>query len=390
MKILFFISIHRPGLGMGGHFHSLNHISRELGIKHEVKIVTIGCKYSPILVSNPHFLKHYEFNGLNTLGLYKYIKIIMLQFKPDIYHFFDYSSYNVLRLLIGSKRHKVIMNKCGGPNYKWPFVNNFILFSQENYDWYKADKKFKDAQIHLIPNRVQKIRIDNSFKPIIKNTDSFNFVRICRIGIKYKKTIQDSINLILYLHKRGCVNTKLFIIGAIEDQLIFSELKNTIKNMGGVITLLTENQYTKEASKMLYLADACIGTGRGFMEASSIGIPLLSFNADDDYPILITEKNFADVFKTNFSERNRIQEFNSVENLINIEKMVKEKNYYIHLSEFSVACFNKHFNVDVVLKEYTEVYANAEFGSNKYLRDIRSILGSFKSFYSSYRLEKKQ
>jgi len=137
---------------------------------------------------------------------------------------------------------------------------------------------------------------------------------------------------------------------------------------------------------MLYLADAAIGTGRGFMEVSSLGIPVLTINAYDNYPLLVTESNFEDVFKTNFSARNRMEKFDSNENLLNIERMIKEKNFYAHLSNFSLECYNKYFNVAKVLQEYTKVYENAKLGPDRYLRDIRSILRSFKSFYLSYKL----
>lgn len=389
MKILFFISA--CGHGKGGHFYSLNHISRELGKRHDVKIITIGSGYSDILASNPHFLDHFTFNGLNIIRLYKHISKIIKQFQPDIYHFFDVVTYNILRFHIGSKTHKVILTKPGGPNLRFfPFVNSLILFSEEDYYWYIKKKVFKDAHLYLFSNRVKKLEILNLFKSIPKDSDSFNFVRICRIGRGYKKSIQDSINLVLYLRKRGFSNIKLYIIGTIEHQPIFNEIESTIKNQEGVITILTEHQYTKEASKMLYLADATIGTGRGFMEASSLGIPLLTINADDNYPLLVNESNFADVFRTNFSERNRIQSYNSEENLTNIEKMIKEKDYYVYLSKFSLKCFNKHFNVEKVGMAYTKLYRNAEYGPNHYLRDIWSILTSFKYHYSTYMSMKKK
>jgi len=196
---------------------------------HDVKIITIGYGYSDVLASNPNFLNHYNFNGLNILKLFKNIKKINMEFKPDIYHFFDDVTYNILRFYIGSNKHKVILSKCGGPNIEWPYVNNLILFHRENNDFYKNIPKFKDVHIHLIPNRVQKLEINDLFQPIPKDTDSFNFVRICRIGISYKKSIEDSINLVFYLHKKDSLKQSYTLLVLLKINLFITSLSKKLR-----------------------------------------------------------------------------------------------------------------------------------------------------------------
>lgn len=387
MKILFFITV--GGHGNGGHAHSLLHISKEIGKYHDIKIVSIGSGVTDFVSLNPHFLNHVKFYGYNVFYLFNEIDKIIKEFDPDIYHFFDFFSYNILRLKIGSGK-KVVLNVCGGPNQSiFPFVNNLILFSQENYSYYKRLKKLSQSNIHLIPNRVNRILIPDFKRLILKDTDSFNFVRICRIGTHYRKSLKDSLNLIHYL-KRKSINAKLYIIGVVESQNIYDELKNDMEDTPDDVTILIEKEFTQGASKMLYLADAVIGTGRGIMEAASLGLPLLTINAEDNFPVLINEKNFINVFKTNFSERNKIELFNQEENLNNIEFMIKEKNYYNQLSRFSEDCFNKYFNVEKVLQEYDYVYDHAKSGSNKNIHDLRNILWAFKHFYMLYIQNRKR
>ena len=381
MKLLFFINA--QGHGSGGHYHSLNHISKELGKGHDIKIISIGMGFSNIIGENPYFLYHFEFKGINILQLFNKIDKTIDSFKPDIIHFFDTSSYNVLRLHISSKKYKVILNKCGGPNREWPFVNNLILFSQENYEWYKNIPKFRHVNTYLIPYRVQQLELNESYKPVFKDPDSFNFVRICRIGKGYKKSIKDSINLVNYLHTKGYFNVKLHVIGVIEDHNVYNEFIKEISDIRNSVSFITSTHFTKEASLMLYLADAVIGTGRGFMEAASLGKPLLAINAEDNYPILINQDNFSDAFKTNFSQRNIIEYYNSDENFSNIEKMILDKEYYNQISIFSISLFQKYFSIGKAFQAYTDVYENARFGPNGYFQDLIMILKNLYHFSAS-------
>jgi glycosyltransferase involved in cell wall biosynthesis len=374
--------------GTGGHLHSLNHISKEIGRNHEIKIITIGCGFSAILNSNPYFLAHFPFNGLNFLSMYRFFKTVTGKFNPDIYHFFDYHAYDVLRFFLNSHRHRIVLTKCGGPNTTWPYVNNLILFHRENLNWYKSISKFNDSQITLIPNRIQKIHFDPTFQPVVKDNRYFTFVRICRIGPVYKTSIINTIRFIEHLLHDGFV-VKLFIIGTIEDQVMFQDIKDSTSQDNSFIEFITKNEITKEASRMLYLADATIGTGRAFMEASSLGIPVLTLNSQDIFPILVDSSNFDALFQTNFSDRNRLPGFNREENLGKIKKMITDNEYYAELSTFSNEFFKKHFDVAQVQETYSNLYKTAKLGPNKYLGDARLIFSSIKSYFKSHKMLSK-
>jgi glycosyltransferase involved in cell wall biosynthesis len=379
MKILFFISVH--GHGRGGHFHSLNHISRKIGERHDVKIISFGPGRSDIIKANPYFLYHINFNGLNFFPLKRIIQNENKSFKPDIYHCFDVESYNIIRLIISARKNKIVINKCGGPNQRYfPHVNNIILFSKENEEWFKTKNRFKHSNIQLVPNRVKSLNLDPEFYPIEKIPTEFVFMRICRIGHTYKKSIKDTTNLISKLLARGLMNIKLYIIGVVEDISYFAELVNSELVEKNIVVFLTESQFTNEASKMLYLADVVVGSGRGLMEAASLRKPVLAIDKYGEIPVLLDEIYFKDAFNTNFSERNYFGELNQEENLDRIIRLVQDKNYYSEISAFAFSCFENYFSVERVSDAYPTIYKKSKKGERKILADSILILKSVYNF----------
>lgn len=373
MRVLFVIAV--LGEGKGGHYHSLNHISREIGKINECSIVSLGPGTSDVLLKNPYFNCKISLNKFNYPLFFKTFNKEVESYNPDVIHFFDMFSYNIMRFSKSLKNRRVAMTKCGGPNpVLYPFIKNLIVFSKENYEWFKKSRKHKNINIYSIPNRVKKIEIRSESKSIEKSSCFFNFVRISRIGETYQKSIQDSINLIVYLKKRGYEKIRLYIIGSLEDDKTLKLLLKQIEGYEDMIQFVTSSDITSEASKMLYLADAIIGTGRGVMEASSLNIPVLTINNQDKYPILIDSSNFEDVFNKNFSERCVIENFNDKENLRKIEKLIEDKNYYQSLSKFSKEKFEKLYDIEKVRDRYSSFYKSVDLYEGLYYRDIPYIV----------------
>lgn len=379
---MFFISTKEHGVG--GHHFSLDNISKEIGKIYDARIITIGPRRSKILESNKYFLDHIYFTGVNIFSFYIKIKKHITEFNPDIYHIFDVVSYNILRLLIDSRKNIIILNKCGGRNHKsFPKVKNIVLFSRENLEWLSSSSEYSDSNLYLIPNRVSKIEIDTN-KPIPKKTEDFNFLRISRIGKRYEKSFLDSINLLEKLIDQGITKVRLIIIGVVEDQEVFKRIKNHKLYRKGYIKIYTDIDITKNASKMLYLADAVIGIGRGFMEASSLGLPLLAINSRGDLPVLIDENNLDDVLKTNFSLRNTFTDYDEIKNLEFIKMIIHDNDKYQLLSEFSKKSYLEYFSIEEVAEKYQEVYKNADFSERFIFKDILHIIESWGRFIQNY------
>lgn len=388
MNILFFISVH--GHGRGGHFNSLHHIVNKLSVEHQVGIVSIGPGHSSIIANNSNFLAHVDFNGINLLQVKSKSDEIVKQFNPEIIHCFDVGCYNIVRLLYSTKKMKVALNKCGGPNPKnFPYVKNLVLFSVENKRWFEKDKRYYDANIALIPNRVAKIQ--TTTLDVLKPEGYFSFVRIARIGKTYKKSILDSIELIDTLYESNKkLKLKLFIIGVVECPETLSEILNNKYVNDGTVRILTEDKYTIGASKMLYLADAVIGTGRGIMEAASLGLPSLTVNSLSNTPTLITKDTFDDAFKTNFSERNVFPGLTKDKNLKEIETLVSDEEFYQKSSLYTRMMFEQYFDINQAENKYTEFYESVATSKKRaLLPDAILILNTIYSFFNSSRKTKK-
>lgn len=360
MRILYLI--YTLGHGRGGHSHSLDHLSRELGKFMDVHILSLGPKESPVIRSNPYFRSHIYFNGFNFLYLRKQFDRFLRLYRPTILHFFDHWSHSVCCSLVPLHDYKVVLTKCGGPNPKrYPRAKNLILFSQENLEWFKSKPQYQSARLFLIPNRVKPalLRPTTELVPISKNSLGFTFLRISRIKKTYYKSLMDSIRLLHILTHLGVKNVMLYIVGVIEDRTLFHDLSQDPLVKKGLVVFLTDDSYTTRASRMLYLADAVIGIGRGAMEAASLGLPLLTLNAKGDLPVLITEETFADAFRNNFSERSIFSRYNANQNIFFILKMIHDELFYSHLSSFSREVFDKYFNVEMASEKYREAYEHA-------------------------------
>lgn len=360
MNILYVIF--SRGHASGGHYHSLDQISRETGKKMNVGILSVGSNESPILNSNPHFQKHITFKKrLAYLSFCKEVNAILKSLQPTIINFFDTESYNVLLPIHLVHKSTLILTKCGGPNPQrttWQIAPNMLFFSGENSGWAKNNSRYKDVHLHVIANRVSKLSfIDTSEQTEKKDKGVFNFVRISRLGGAYEKTLGDTFNLIEQLKDKHPV--KLYVIGKIQQRERFESFVSDAKTRNLPVSFITDER-TNKASNMLYLADCVIGTGRSLMEAMSLGIPTLTPTKNATVPILVTNQNFEGLFNTNFSERNVADDASINSNFEKIEKLISQDTYYQEVQEFTKTLFEKHFGTDHILEKYQAFYENAQ------------------------------
>lgn len=354
MKVIYFIFVSAGG--KGGHFHSLNHITQEIGNKNpSIRIITIGRETSPILNHNPFFYKHLYFSKTKFFSFYLKLYKEIKSFNPELLHFFDAHSYNVFFPISFFVKKYIVVNKCGGPNpNNYPIVPNLILFSEENLRWFLSRKQYNNTNIKVIPNRVTKINIIEH-PEYIKDSSVFTFIRICRIGKTYYNSILNGINLIKELTGRG-IKVKLIIIGKVIDE---SEYNSLIKISDGLnVEFIIDEDVTSEASNMLYLADAVIGTGRSAMESCSLGLPTLIPSKHYNFPILLTKSNFTNYFENNFTDRVSINDRDEQDVLTEITKLIFDKEYYNVISAFSIDVFYNYFDLEQASLLYLDFYQN--------------------------------
>ncbi|AYN68440.1 glycosyltransferase family 1 protein [Euzebyella marina] len=380
MRILFIISVLKQG--KGGHYHSLHHISREIGKYEDIGIVTLGTQKSAILEKNDYMREHIFFNGTNYFNLYKSIKLLKSEFQPTVWHFFDSNAYNVFKPFVSSVKYKLVVNLCGGPNPSgFPKVENLILFSKENQQWFNKNLKFKKTKITVVPNRVLPI-ITKKDSELEKENDSFTFMRIARISNFHLTSIKQTLSLFFQLKDNHADKIKLIILGTIQDREAYFEVKKIIGDDKS-ISLITEDKYTREASKFLYLADAVVATGRGVMEAASLGLPILTPASNSDLPILIDASNFERFFATNFSERNIAEERDIENNKSKLKELLNKSEYYESISKFSIDIFKKNFDAREGAKKYLEFY-NDCLVNNFQVSTTEDLYLKFRSYYHFY------
>ena len=382
MKVLYLISV--AGHGKGGHFHSLMSISEAMKASVDVKIVTVGPGNSKLIESSPNFHQNIPFDSIPGRTFFKQIGSVLKTLQPDVVHCFDERAYLLLALYLFLHRKKIpiVLNKCGGPNTaNYPVAPSLVLFSMENLNYYKNHPGFSGSAIHLIANRVQKSETRKKHEIFEKLKPDFLIFKIARISSFYQHSLSDAIKLVRTLLEKGCKNIRLCIIGTLENPDVMISLQQEAKGLP--VEFITEPLITHKAADFLHYADMAICTGRGFMEASALGIPVLAKVKQSHIPFLVNEENFESFFFYNFSERTQLPGANAEENLQCILKVIADPAVHATYSAISARMFTTYFDVQGAVPKYLDVYKEAIRESPKLFlsKNVRSVYKMFRFFY---------
>jgi hypothetical protein len=357
MNILFVISC--DGKGAGGHYNSLNQVSLEMGKVHRVKIVLLGKGNSPVVEDNPFFEKKiivdHSFSDFKALK--NSLKNIFQDVDLDVIHCFDTDSLNRVLWSNFSSKTAIVLNKCGGRNplkSNYQHANAIVTFSQENQQWFQNNRYYTPNTIFLIPNRVRKLNLLPEEKRKEKaSKDKVTFVRISRLGGAYEMTLRQTYNLLDQLSRK--IQVELFVIGKIQDTDKFNTLKEEGLNQNYTVQFITDERAFK-GSDFLYLADFVIGTGRSFMEATSLGILTLTPAQNTQIPILVTKANVENFLSTNFSERNIAIKGSDVKTKEEIYEVINNSTYKEKAQKDTLELFEEFFGTSKIVQKYNEVY----------------------------------
>jgi len=357
-KIVYIIFSNNIGSGAGGHYYSLKVISNSLKFDNDISIINIGFFFSKILKNQP--LKTYFIKHQNIIKSCVILKRLIEELKPDIIHTFDLASLTLLKIIMRRQKRKYIHTLCGGPNPNYYlFTPNIILFSQENYIFFKRYNKFSDSNLFLIPNRVLPIKPDFKRINILLSELKFKspiFLRICRISKAYIKSLIQSINLVQHIRKKG-IEAFLLIIGSPDDKDVLKFIKKYENNY---IKIFTQEKYTLNASQLIEAADFVIGTGRSFMEGSYFSKVMFAPQRNQSIPLLIDKETFKTAFKVNFSERTLYESYNEKGSFNKVMQCINNKNLYKELASFIKYKSKKHFEILSKKDRYNEIYNNLE------------------------------
>jgi len=396
MKILHIASsgIH----GRGGHNYDAKTLSEMYSEYNTIgdvcSLVCIGAPcFSPIIKSS--YLDKY-FIKVTPLNLFKalftFIKIVKVNFY-DVLQAYDSLSYTFASIAGSLLKKKVLFVKCGGANArKFIYVDNLMVFSKENYMFFKKNDKFRNTNIFFIPNRVSnEILARQKMRNYTKALSTYNqkkvLLRISRIGSCYGpnliKTIKEVKNLLFLIS-----NLKFVIIGAVESEKWERILSGEIKRINmqakrEAMIMLTSDRYTIDASKYIDIADFVIATGRGTMEAMAKGKPVFVPFKNGDL-ILVTPENTDRLFYYNFSGRTSnpfLKTYKDYSIQKTIKQLMTDETYLNIIKEFYLDYFKKNLEVKNVISCYQTLYRENLLSG----KSIRFYSGAFYSFLSTYK-----
>lgn len=366
MKIIFFISASQQS--KGGHYYSLLETANLLNKKCDILIISIGIKKSPVL--EEYKGRYLHINEGSIINTFQALVKILKNEKADIYHAFDSTVFFYVRNLSFFYKIPNVLTKCGGANAKnYPVCDNLILYSIENFEYYKNKKNYSKTKINFIPNRVSKPdqnyqRINKLKEKILKNIPVM--LRITRINSVYEQSIFQTINLVKLLNKNQ-LNLQFILIGSVHDKHIYQKLK---LHECKYIKFIVDEEYHINSSQLIDIADIVVGTGRGFMEASSMGKIMLAPTANLEIPVLVNEDNFLDIFKYNFSPRYKSnKDTNQI--LYEITECLKnEDKSNIFIKKMAL----EYFMVDTVAEKYISIYKGSRRPRLLLLNNLKHLI----------------
>lgn len=352
--------------GIGGHIRSLYQIKEEVNIHHKCFVAIFG-QTEPPFIENNKYVFFINVKKINYFQIRSFLNDVIKRNKIDLIHSFDEFSYIISQVSYNLPR---ILTRCGGPNpLRYPFAKYLTCFSYENYEFFKSQDKFKASELLLIPNRVKEFKcdvrlVDELSLIINRKSNDFILLRITRISKDYIQSINQSINLLHEIKNRTDIITpKLIILGSIYDDVIYQELVKDI-SVSDNIYFISDLKYTKDAKKILDIADVVIGTGRGLMEAASKSKILFAPLKGANFPVLLNDDNFSVFFYHNFSERTKINNCKNetIDTSLNFEEILQQKN---ELSNFSKNMFNEYFKIENGIEKYLKLYERVVIGKHK-------------------------
>ena len=364
MKILYIIN--NNSTGTGGHLNSLKNTIDALKPEITPLVVVIGKRTSP-LFNSEYFVRFEKVSDI-VISFFRLRKLVK-NTKPKVIHSFDFRALFMCRILSKYFRIPLIATKCGGKTIPHPFVDVFILYSLEDYNTYKHQKKLRKSKLHYYPNRVNDFQTDKKIVDIIKKETAGKkiLLRISRISNYYKKSFYQAINLVKQLNEDK-ITTLLVVIGTIESHELYEKLKESLSREE--ILIYTSKQFTVNAKRSIEAADMVLGTGRGLMEASFKNKIILTPLKESKYPALLKKENIEQLMHTNFSERNHILNFNEERNFDQIKKVLtKEEDKNKHLQEIATIR-EQYFNINNVRENYLRLYKEVKFNTDYHFLDF--------------------
>ncbi|MCQ4306542.1 hypothetical protein NA645_00900 [Pseudomonas stutzeri] len=359
--------------GHGGHYYSLREMFQAINRSEASAIFSLGQNSPPALDGVAGHV-HIETGLIFQFSAIKKILFLLNSFEEavTVVHAYDSNVAYVGEILAYFLKCPFVLTKCGGgkPRFFYPRTSSLVVFHEADYAYF--NRKFPRSEIKLIANRVSRVCYDEArANGLFGEKKKLSFVRICRIGKAYKESIIQAMNLTTFLNDNG-LDCQLKVIGFVEDAEIYEHLiNNAPPNVDFYITAAA----TKNASRLLGYFDVVLGSGRGAMEALSLGKIVLFSIKGEKFPCLYNEftSSYAEI--ENFSSRVLIpHELDAYRDPSYLLTYLRSSDSLHSLQKFALDSFSKKFDVDVGASKLMEFYSTLSRSSFLYL--MRSLIPS--------------
>lgn len=345
----------------GGHARSLAITARELSRNNLVSILQIG-DFIPDPISIAAYdcdinLTSIRFPKLRPLSIIRQISAEATKRQIDIILCFDHKLYAMCSGVFG--KAKVILMKCGGPNPNtlyYPHPANVICYSDEDFNWFKRERPA--TNVAVIPNRSYRPQQDQELIRQIKEKLPGRVVmRICRIDGTYDWTVLQAARLASYLNKSA--KTHLLIVGQADSPERIENLRVAVSTLHDSVMFLTDDQYTREASKLIDAADIVLGAGRSFMEAAGRGKVMFMPQKGQDFPVFVREDWFLRCFRINFSGRSDFTKAEIRIGLSECSSLLSDDTNLQNYRRWILTKFEEEFSAEAIPEKFNEFFTSA-------------------------------
>jgi hypothetical protein len=355
MKVLYFIAAR--GSGVGGHSWSLGTLCTAMKESVDCGIVDLGENASPALkdIDVPYW--HVPWSDSRFFWNLSRITRLVRSEAPDVLHSYDGRAFLAARMVAWRCRAGLVHTKCGGANPAsyFPKISHLVLFSTENYEYFTADRRFRDSRIHLIPNRVGVVGHDPEGVARIRGDvppGSLVLLRVARLAPEYDEASLQALSLVRRLREDG-VRISFVQVGAVQSEASLEAVRSAL---GPDDRLYSDPVMTARGGRLLAAGDLIMGTGRGLMEAATTGRLLLCPLAGSTYPVLLSPDNFPALFRTNFSPRGRLAGHDDESGYRAVLSALAPDGARQDLIDFYQKVFADHFSVTGAVPAHLALY----------------------------------
>ena len=348
------------GAGTGGHHISLRDLAARIRATADVRIVTVAYKPPPALEGVPdvHFVRHGAWRmGLTEAALWRHCR----EFRPTVIHSYDSYALIMVRPLSALLGIPLVHTQCGGPTARvhLPRAPDVVVFSEENLQGMSAQRRMSRCRLHHIASRVEDVSPDPSRVEALRahlalSPDDFVILRINRFVAPYEPVMRQTLALAALMRAAG-LPARAVLLGSANDPEVVARIAALADPRD---VLVHAPAFTTCAAELLPVANAVVGTGRGLMEAASLGRPLFASVQDRKLPVPVDPETVEALFAANFSPRavltldDAALADRAVVLLSSPERAAAAGAYARHL-------FETRFDVQAAVNRHLEIYAQA-------------------------------